>query len=77
MKRTVLILTVAASLIFGRATHAEPDISSLKPFTPEANFMSLPGYVRFHVFLETGRWMSREIECGTVRATGKPVGTMG
>ena len=36
-----------------------PDVHSLKPFSAEANFMSLPGYLRYLVFQQTGQWLTR------------------
>jgi|WetSurMetagenome_2_1015567.scaffolds.fasta_scaffold1327837_1 hypothetical protein len=35
-----------------------PSVSGLQPFAAEANFMSLPGYLRLLVFREQGVWMS-------------------
>jgi hypothetical protein len=35
-----------------------PNVSNLKAFAPEANFMSLPGYLRYLVFQQTGQWMT-------------------
>lgn len=35
-------------------------VSSLEPFTPEANYMSLPGYLRYVTYEQTGVWLSRE-----------------
>ncbi len=35
-------------------------VASLQPFTAEANYMSLPGYLRYVTFETTGVWLSRE-----------------
>ena len=35
-----------------------PDVSTLKPFTPQTNYMSLPGYLRYAVFQTTGIWIT-------------------
>ncbi len=35
-----------------------PDVSGLQPFTPAANFMSLPGYLRWLTFRDQGTWLS-------------------
>ncbi len=34
-------------------------VKGLTPFTPSANFMSLPGYLRWRYLLDSGRWLSR------------------
>jgi hypothetical protein len=35
-----------------------PNVASLQPFSPEANFMSVPGYLRWQVFRSQGMWLS-------------------
>lgn len=42
-----------------QAQAAYPDVSDLEPFTVEANYMSLAGYLRWQVYLEQGVWISR------------------
>ena len=32
--------------------------TTLKPFTPETNYMSLPGYLRFCTYPQADRWMT-------------------
>lgn len=36
-----------------------PNVATLEPFSAEANYMSLPGYLRWVVFQQTGQWLSR------------------
>lgn len=36
-----------------------PNVASLKPFSAEANYMSLAGYLRYLVFQQTGQWLTR------------------
>ncbi|HLW49237.1 MAG TPA: hypothetical protein VKW09_15930 [bacterium] len=36
-----------------------PNVANLKPFSAEANFMSLPGYLRYLVFQQTSQWLTR------------------
>jgi uncharacterized protein YdeI (BOF family) len=36
-----------------------PDVHSLTPFSAEANYMSLAGYLRYLVFQQTGQWLTR------------------
>jgi hypothetical protein len=45
-------------------------VKELKAFTPPANYMSLPGYVRWRFFLDNGRWISRAEADGAVRDQG-------
>ena len=35
-----------------------PTVSNLKAFSAEANFMSLPGYLRYLMYQQTGRWLT-------------------
>lgn len=52
---TVLVLAVAIAPAFAQQY---PNVSNLKPFSPEANFMSLPGYLRWVVFQQTAQWIT-------------------
>jgi hypothetical protein len=36
------------------------NISNLKPFSLEANYMSLPGDLRYRTYASTGNWMTRD-----------------
>jgi hypothetical protein len=36
-----------------------PSVATLKPFTAEASYMSLPGYLRYLVFQQTSQWLTR------------------
>jgi hypothetical protein len=36
-----------------------PGVSGLEPFSAEANFMSLAGYLRWLMFQQQGQWLSR------------------
>ncbi|NCO40010.1 MAG: hypothetical protein COZ06_17585 [Armatimonadetes bacterium CG_4_10_14_3_um_filter_66_18] len=63
-KRLMLIagasaVLLASGLFVGRASAAEyPQVGSLTAFAQEANHMSLPGYMRYLVFVQDGRWIS-------------------
>ncbi len=35
-----------------------PNVANLQPFTPEAGFMSLPGYLRLRTFQEQHVWLT-------------------
>ncbi len=55
------ILLVGTSM--KQASAAEyPQVAKLKQFAAEANYMSLPGYLRYLVFQDQGVWLSRR-EC--------------
>lgn len=57
--RTIKI-AVILTLLGGAASAVDyPQVANLKPFSAEANFMSLPGYVRYLVWAEQGIWLSR------------------
>ena len=63
--RWILALTFVATLLIAAvpATRAEaaeyPQVAHLKAFSAEANYMSLPGYMRYLMFVQDGTWMSR------------------
>ena len=52
---TSLLLAAAISPAFAQQT---PNVASLEPFSAEANFMSLPGYLRWLLFEQTGNWIT-------------------
>jgi hypothetical protein len=35
-----------------------PNVGGLRPFAAESNYMSLPGYLRWQVFMEQKVWLS-------------------
>jgi hypothetical protein len=37
-----------------------PSVANLKPFSAEADYMSLAGYLRYLVFQQAGQWLTRE-----------------
>jgi hypothetical protein len=37
-----------------------PNVANLKPFSAEADYMSLAGYLRYLVFQQAGQWLTRE-----------------
>ena len=46
------------------------DIAGMKPFSQQANYMSLAGYVRFRHFAATGEWMTRQAAEEYVKGKG-------
>jgi hypothetical protein len=65
------ISMVAGAPAANAQTVADIKVSTLKPFTPEANFMSLPGYLRYLVHQQTGRWVTY---AEAARAVGQQTG---
>lgn len=64
LMRQVAVALVVALLVVGFAwapvRAAEyPQVAGLIPFSAEAKFMSLPGYLRYLVFQQNGIWISR------------------
>lgn len=56
----VLALTFAAPMAASAQSTSEyPFVANLEPFSPEANYMSLPGYLRYLVWEKDGIWLSR------------------
>lgn len=45
-------------------------VKGLTPFTPPANFMSLPGYLRWRYILSSGRWITRQEAVNAVTNQG-------
>ena len=41
-------------------TNNAVNVANLKPFSPEANYMSLPGDLRYQTYASTGVWMSHD-----------------
>jgi len=63
MKLRAVVLLVLTSLLIGAAiapafAQQVPSVSNLKAFSAEANFMSLPGYLRSLLFQENGNWIT-------------------
>ena len=55
----VVVVGMAVALASTPARAAEyTNVSGLQPFAAESNFMSLPGYLRWMSFKETGVWIS-------------------
>lgn len=87
MKRTMIAIAIAAMAAIGMmaAPQAQaqtyPSVSDVTQFTQSANYMSLPGYLRYRYYIDTGRWISREEAENAVRdqigtVPMAPTGTM-
>ncbi|MEW6277050.1 MAG: hypothetical protein AB1758_00405 [Candidatus Eremiobacterota bacterium] len=58
---TLLLLAVAC-LATGSSPAAAvdvPQVTHLRPFSAEANYMSLPGYARYLIYAREGVWLDR------------------
>jgi hypothetical protein len=84
MRKLIVVVVLAIAALAGaiaapqaQAQQDYPPVSGVTPFTQAANYMSLPGYLRYRYLLQTGRWISREEAEEAVRqqggATGAPV----
>jgi len=52
------LLVIVAGLATPAFAQQHPVVSNLKPFSAEANYMSLPGYLRWLEFQTTGQWLT-------------------
>ncbi len=80
MKKLNIVLVVAVILVGGGMAaslanaQSYPDIRGKQPFTQEANYMSLPGFLRWHYLWMSGRWISRaEARLAVQQQTGNKV----
>ena len=70
MKKLIVVLGIILTLglaAFAQGTTrpagAIPNIVGVKPFSPAANFLSLPGLLRWQYFVDNGIWITpREAE---------------
>ena len=67
MRKIIVGLTLAAATVFGAlAVPAQAKSAGRVPldgvvaFSATGNYMSIPGYVRYRIFLAEGRWLSRQ-----------------
>ena len=64
MRKAILVVLAAAAVLGALAApKAEaqtqyPSVSGLTPFSPECNFMSKPGYLRYRYFTTSGQWIA-------------------
>ena len=82
-KHLVVVFTLAVMAIVGAVSAPKaqaqtyPNVSTLTPFSQAANYMSLPGYLRYRYLLDSGRWISREEAEQQVTSQGAPTGPAG
>lgn len=65
----VVVLSTAASASAETLASA-PSVVGLTPFTANANYMSLPGYLRYQAFGADDVWMTRLEAVRAVKAQG-------
>jgi hypothetical protein len=61
--RKLIVLALAVVffgvIVTGMASAQQyPNVANLKPFSAEADFMSLAGYLRYVTHQQTGQWMT-------------------
>jgi hypothetical protein len=66
----MLVVVAALGATPAQAQTEMPKVAGLTPFTQQANYMSLPGYLRFQHLLKTGQWLSHEAAVQAVRDQG-------
>jgi hypothetical protein len=60
-KRVVVLAAIVALPAFATPqafAQSYPQVGNVKAFSAGANFMSLPGYLRYLVHQQTGRWLT-------------------
>ena len=86
MRKLIVVLILALVAFIGviaapQAQAQEAEVVKLRPFSPQANYMSLPGYLRYLIYTTNGRWISRDEAEERIRAAGgettAPTGTTG
>ena len=68
-----VLLTTAATPACAQTSAAYPEVATLEPFSAQANFMSLPGYLRWVTYREQQVWLTWAEATRIVLAQGGPV----
>ena len=80
MRKFIVTLAVGGAMLLGalgtQSAQAQtyPNVADKTPFTQPANYMSLPGLLRFLYLQQSQRWISREEAVNAARAQGANVG---
>lgn len=64
------IATAAAIAAPSAQAQNYPSVSGLTAFTPECNYMSKPGYLRYRYFVQSGEFISYEQALQIVQGQG-------
>jgi len=51
-------IVISAALVPTASAQTYPSVKNVKAFSAAANFMSLPGYLRYLVHQRTGQWLT-------------------
>ena len=81
MRKLIPVVVIAgaalAGAVFAPQASAQvkyTDVTGLRPFSQQANYMSLPGYLRYRFLVDSGRWITRQEADEAVRQQGAPTG---
>ncbi len=79
MRKIVIAVVVGGAALLGAMNAPAqaqnyPNVADRTAFTQPANYMSLPGLLRFEYMRATGRWISREEAVQAAKAQGANVG---
>lgn len=79
MRKIIIAAAIAGAALLGiNGTRAEaqtyPNVAGLTAFSPGAQYMSLPGYLRFRYYQQSGQWISREQAVQIARDQGADTG---
>lgn len=80
MRKLIVTIALGGAMLLSamgsRTAQAQtyPNVADRTPFSPQANYMSLPGYLRFLYLQQSQRWISREEAINAARAQGANVG---
>lgn len=80
MRKLFVVMMLAAVALFSAVlapkaqAQTYPNVRGVTPFTQAANYMSLPGFLRYQYLLSSGRWISRDEAEEQVRQQGAPTG---
>lgn len=55
---TLSVMVLSAAFVGIASAQQYPNVVNLVPFSPETNFMSLPGYLRYLNHVQTNQWIT-------------------
>ncbi len=63
----VFAIVMMTGLVQPASAQAVPDVRNLIAFSAETRYMSLPGYLRWQMYVENGTWINRRQAVALVR----------
>ena len=54
----IALVVISAAWVPAASAQTYPNVKNVKAFSAGANFMSLPGYLRYLVHQRTGQWLT-------------------